>query len=121
VRRERQEAGQQLDGLGTTRESGQAVSNDPGPGCGWACKNGKRCRYRKTEKCRFVHPDEKCPGCEVLGGHEYVHNQGKRTRVSRVRVRVRVPEHALEHATLPPEHAPNLRVFGEEGYMYAYI
>lgn len=70
MRRERQEAGQQLDGLGTTRESGQAVSNDPGPGCGWTCKNGKRCRYRKTGKCRFVHPDEKCPGCEVLGGHE---------------------------------------------------
>lgn len=69
VRRERQEAGQ-LVGLGTTRDSGQAVSNDPGPGCGWTCKNGKRCRYRKMGKCRFVHPDEKCPGCEALGGHE---------------------------------------------------
>jgi hypothetical protein len=53
--------------------------------------------------------------------HGSVHNQGKRTRVSRVRVRVRVPEHALEHATLPPEHAPNLRVFVEKGYICAYI
>lgn len=64
----RDRGGQDGD-MSQAQGGGGGGREDGAPRCVQSCRGGKACRYRAQGRCRYVHPDEKCPRCRTPGGH----------------------------------------------------